>query len=243
MTGVQDYESQTQSAKQQAANYGEGTNILAGAVTDANQNLDEQVAMLKEAQEEGISPLWDVAMGKADEVVLNAQARTKTVMGDLDRLIDEIRIDRNFEKAHAMQVAVQTSLGQMNSYGDTIKRQYGVDSAEFAQFTQQKGMSLAMTQSNIHDSYAKIGAEIDQIAISATAQTSTQMAMFENYNEQAMLDVYRSAAMADQQYDLEISQQLIAIEQMKMNNQGMLAEWVANTTVFNASLSGILALI
>ena len=243
MAGVQDYETAKGSFEQQARNYAEGTNILAEGMTEANQSLEQTAAMLREQAEEGLSPMWDRAIAKADEYVVNAQERTRTEMARLDNLITDVRDNMEFGKAHDMQVAVQASLGQMNSYGDTIKRQYGIDSAEYAQFQQTKGVTLAQTQSSIHATYTKMGNQIDQLAIGSTAELGSRMAMYENYNEQAALDVYKAAALADQQYEVEIAGQLIAIEQLKMTNQTALASWIADTPVFSASLSGILALI
>ena len=164
-------------------------------------------------------------------------------MGQLDEAISAAKQDLSFEKAHAMQVSVQASLGQMNQYGDTIARRYGTDSAEYAQFVQQKQATLATTQSSIHQMYGTLTSQINQAAISATAATASNMAMYQNYNEQKALDVYQAAAATDQQYKLDATNQLLALEQLKMSNNQSLVKWVADTPVFSVSLSSLFSLL
>ena len=239
---LQDYGTQKESFGQQAQNYAAGMKTLGEGVASMGQELEQTSALIKSQMGQGLSPTWERAIGKADEYVTNAQNRTVQAMNDLDNVITSMRDNMQFEKAHDMQVATQAALGQMNSYGDTIARRYGEESPEYQQFTQQKSASLATTQSSIHSTYGQLNASMNQGFLTARTGLASNMAMYENYNEQASLDVYKAAAAADQQFELNATSQLVAIEQLKMSGQTLLADWMANTPVFSMSLSGLFAL-
>ena len=239
--GLVDYQAEQKSSEQHQKNYQAGLETVGAGVASMGQELDQVGALIKEQMNQGLSPVWERAMGKADEYVQNAQNRTVQAMQELDSNIKAMKDDMRFEKAHDMQVATQTALGQMNDYGDVISRRYGQDSPEYQQFTQQKSSTLATTQSSIHATYGQLNASMNQGFLTTRAQLSGNMAMYENYNEQASLEVYKTAAAADQQYELNATSQLITIEQLKMSGQTLLADWMANTPVFSMSVSGLLS--
>lgn len=239
--GLQDYNTQKKSFEQQGKNYQEGTNLLTDAVTEGNKALDALSGKITSQMESGVSPLWERAMAKADEFVANANTRTKEVLAGVDKSISEMKLAGSFEKAHAMQVSVQSALGSMADEQQTIARRFGADSPEMMQFNQQKQTTLASVQSSIHTEYAKLNSEMTQNMASVRASTSQNMAMYENYNEQAALGVYQAAATADQQLKLQYTEQLIGLEQLKMSNQTELATWISKTPVFSTSLTSFLA--
>jgi hypothetical protein len=155
--------------------------------------------------------------------------------------MSELRKAGSFAKTHDLQVSVQSTLGQMGQEEQTIARRYGTTSPEMAQFKQQKQFTLGTVQSGIHAEYAKLNSSIDTSMAQLRAGTDTNMKMYENYNEQASLEVYKAAAQADQSFKLQWTEQLLGIEQLKMSNQNALATWVSETPVFSTSLSSFLA--
>jgi hypothetical protein len=239
-TGIQDYLTQKQSFQKQSENYGMGTDIMASAVETSNKALTGIQESLTERRG-GLSDAWDTALAKADEFVASAQERTKTVLSGLESKFNELNTDMSSAKAHAMQVAVQSAIGGMNGEGQVIARRYGTDSPEYEQHIQNKKSSLATMQSKIMDTYAQLGSNMSTQYLAGYAQTLSNTAMFENYNEQASLDIYKAAAAADQQYALDYSSQMAGIESLKMNNQTALAEWISATPVFSLSISSILS--
>ena len=141
-----------------------------------------------------------------------------------------------------MQVGVQSALGQMANEEKAIARQYGVNSEEMMQFKQSKKQTLASIQSSIQTTYGNLRTSLNQSALTTKAGTSINMAMYENYNEQAALEVYKSAAQADAAYKLQTTENLISIENLKLSNQSALADWISNTPVFSTCLSGFVSL-
>lgn len=240
-TAYQDYVTQKQSTQQQANNYKAGTDLLTDAVTQGNQNLDQIGADLQ-AKTGQLSDMWARTLAKADEIVVNAQKRTQSVLADVDAMLSKMNTDMNFEQAHTMQATVQSALGQMAGEEKIIARQYGMDSEEMMQFNQTKRQTLAAMQSNVYATYGNLRSTMRQNALATRTQAASNMAMYENYNEQAMLETYKAAAQADQAYQLQATEDMIAIENLKMSNQSSLADWIANTPVFSTSLSGLVSL-
>lgn len=240
---VRDYMTQQQSFEQQAENYAAGTGIMSEGVTSMGQELDSIAMEIRGNMGQGLSDQWQVALDKADEYVSKADERTREVLGELNGIIDEMNNDLRFEKAHDMQVSVQASLGQMASEEKAIASRYGVDSPEMQQFTASKKNTLAQVQSSVHATYGNLRTQFNETVMGTYAQTATNMSMYQNYQEQSALNVYKAAAEADQLNSMQWTQQLIGIEQLKLQGQTMLAEWVANTPVFSASLSSLLSIL
>lgn len=235
-----DYDTEKRSAEEQAKNYATGTGMLAGGVEAMENNLNT-IAQQLSASMGQVGGLWERALSKADEFVEASRGRTQEVMRMVDSLTADMLDKHEFGKSHDMQVAVQSALGQMNETESVIARRYGADSPEMQQFQQTKMGTLTGIQSNLHAAYSQLGSQLRTSVAQLMGTSATQMAMYENYHEKAAMEVYTAAAQADQVYSLQASQYLVGIEQMKMNNQTMLAEWVANTPVFTVKMGSLIA--
>lgn len=239
---LRDFESQKQSVAQQAENRAAATGILTETMIAANQNL-EQIAIDAGGRHLSMMEGWNTAIGKADEYVEAGRLRTQQLMSNLEGLSQDLLERHDFEKAHAMQVGVQSVIGSMQGMEKDIIAQFGKDSEEFSQFRGQKMTSLAIMQSNVHSAYGQLRSQIGVDLLKLTADAGKTMSMYENYQEQASLDVYKAAASSNQAYDLQYTTTLIGIEQLKTQNMTELASWIESTPVFSVELGPTMALI
>jgi len=237
---LKDFMTEQESAKRQAEAYGAGTDLLAQGVKAQEAALSGIQAQLQ-ANMGQVSGLWERALAKADEYVESARQRTQDALRQMDLLTTDILKNHEFSKAHAMQAAVQASLGQMNDTEAVIARRYGANSPEMVSFRQSKMATLAGMQSSINASYEQVASQIQLASAQLQADMRQKFAMYENYQEKMALEVYTAAAQADQAYSLQAANYLVSIEQLKMNNQSMLADWIANAPVFTVKMGSLMA--
>lgn len=239
---LRDFESQQMSMQQQATNRAAATDLMKEATLTAGENLDK-IALDAKGRMEAAVGGWDIAIGKANEYVEAGRQRTKQIMAQVDEMAQEMIERHDFSKAHAMQVGVQATIGSMQGMEKEVVAQFGKDSEEYMQFRGQKMKSLALMQSNVHSAYDQLRIQMDMSILKSTADAGTTMAMYENYQEQASLGIYSAAASANQAYDLQYTNTLIGIEQLKTQNMAGLAEWIESTPVFSVETGPMMALI
>ncbi|KKM86775.1 hypothetical protein LCGC14_1275630 [marine sediment metagenome] len=228
----QSFATQTEAMQKQATKSAEALSIMGESTTEYIRQLDE-VKNQATAAVTSSSDAWNAATEKADEYVQSARARVGDALTKLDELNQQIGERRDFAKAHDMQVAVQSVLGQMNSEGRGIAERYGVDSAEYQQFQQSKRATLATVQSNIHANYQKIQEQQNLTYMSATNESLWKHNMYTSYQEQQHVDTLRYMAQAEDQYSLQLSNFNTTIEQLKMSGLENLANWMVSTPVYS----------
>jgi hypothetical protein len=231
----QSFESQKEAVTQQAAKSAEALNIMGEATTKYLTQLEE-VKEQANAAVTSSKDAWARAEAKADEYVQSSRARVGEVLTKLDEINSQIGDRRDFAKAHDMQVAVQSTLGQMNSEGRAIGERYGIDSAEYQQFQQSKRATLGTIQSNIHANYQKIRESQDISYMNATNEAMWKHNMYTSYQEQQHVETLRYMAQAEDQYNLQLSNFNTTIEQLKMSGLENLANWMVSTPVYSVDV-------
>lgn len=235
---VQDVKTQEANMKRQAEQHALATQMLMQASMDYQRAMD-QIQQGIPLRLEELNGAWERALAKADEIVASAARRSMEAYRQIDQDIAQMRQSLSFEKAHSLQTAVHSLTDQFDHLEAQIAAKYGANSPEMLQFKQNKQLTIANTQSQIHTAFGQLRAQLDAAAGQLRSDTIQRMAMYENYNEQAALDVYKAAAQASNAYALEAAQLRLAAEQYKMNNQTMLAEWIVNTPVFSISYGSL----
>jgi len=231
----QSFTAQKEATEKQAAKSAEALAMMGESTTEYLTQLDE-IKNQANVLIQDSTDAWNKATEKADEYVQASRGRMGQVLGKLDEINTKISEGREFAKAHDMQVAVQSVLGQMSSEGKVITERYGVDSAEYQQFQQSKQRTLATVQSNIHANYQKIRESQNIAYMSATNEAMWKQNMYTSYQEQQHVETLRYMAQANDQFNLQISNFNTTIEQLKMGGMENLANWMVSTPVYSVDV-------
>lgn len=231
----QSFETQKAAAEKQAVKSAEALRIMGDATTAYIGQLDaikSQASVAVQSSKEA----WERAQEKADEYVQASRARVGEVLGKLDEINKQIGEKRDFAKSHDMQVAVQSTLNQMNSEGKAITERYGVGSAEHTQFQQSKRATLATVQSSIHANYQQIREQQNLAYMNVTNEALWKHNMYTSYQEQQHVETLRYMAQAEDQFSLQLSNLNTTVEQLKMSGAENLANWMVSTPVYSVDV-------
>ncbi len=235
------YESQSKATTAQAGKAGTALEV-AGAGSEQYLKQLEGIAEEKIPELEASSTArWNEATEKADEYVQASRDRVQTSLKVIDDLNAEIGENRNFAKAHDMQAAVQSTIGQMNAEGRNIAETYGMDSKEYQAFTGSKKMALAGAFSNITASYHKIQEQQDLAFMSATNETQYKHNMYASYQEQQHVTTIKYMAQAQDNYDLQLAQFEVSVEGLRMAGLENIANWLVSTPTYAMDLTPFMA--
>lgn len=241
-TAVAQYGKQAEVQKKEAEKAATGLEMAGESTIDYLQRLDEiregVTTKTKEAR-----AAWAAAPEKADEYVQAARQRVGEVLSKLDEINTQIGKDRDFSKAHAMQVSVQATLGSMKAEERNIVETYGVDSKEFEQFQMSKMNTLGTVQSNIHASYQQLQEQQGQNYLNVVSEAYTKQNMYLGFQEQQHVDMLKYKADAQNAYDLQVSQFELGIEQMKSAGMENLANWIIETPTFSMDATPLMTLL
>jgi len=200
------------------------------------QNL-EALQRSIQAKAQSVSEEWGAAAEKADEYVMAARGR----VGDV--LAKKIGVDRDFSKAHSMQVAVQSSLGVMKTEERNIAENYGIDSKEYQQFQESKRTSLATLQSSIHANYAQLQEQQNITYLNTVSEAYTKSNMYVGFQEQQHVEMLKFKEESKNAYALQATQLEISIEQLKMSGMENLANWIIETPTFSMDMTPLMTLL
>jgi hypothetical protein len=164
-------------------------------------------------------------------------------LSKIDEINTQIATDRDFSKAHSMQVAVQSSLGEMKTAERNIAENYGVDSKEFMQFQESKRTSLATLQSSIHANYAQLQEQQGITYLNAVSDAYTKSNMYVGFQEQQHVEMLKFKEESKNSYALQASQLEVSIEQLKMQGMENLANWIIETPTFSMDSTPLITLI
>lgn len=222
------YASQRKAMEQTAEKAASGLEVKGAATAESMQRLGV-IGEQAEARRGAASELWAGAVGKAGEYVQATYARTKEVVGQLEGIFNSISEGRDFAKAHAAQAGVQAVLGSMESEGRAISEQYGQDSKEYQQFTERKQKGLATLNSNITTSFQSLSEAAGNNYLNATAGALEKMNMYSGFQEQQHVETMKAMAKSTEMYDLQTSQFLVGVEQLRMASMDDMANWIVQT--------------
>lgn len=150
-----------------------------------------------------------------------------TTLAEFDRISEDITSNLDFTKAHDMQVAAQSILGSMKEAENAVIRTHGLDSAEFQQFLATKSQSLALAQSQLQAQYGRLQVDIDlqisaqRVSLQADLRQSED---FARLNKQNSLNAF---AAANTQLVIQEAQVLMGLEQMRMNVDDGIVDFLA----------------
>jgi len=229
---IKNYQQQTATTQKEAEKAATGLEMMGASTLQGMQNLE---ALQKSIQTKvkSVSEEWGAAAEKADEYVKAARDRVGAVLSKIDEINTQIATDRDFSKAHSMQVAVQSSLGEMKTAERNIAENYGVDSKEFMQFQESKRTSLATLQSSIHANYAQLQEQQGITYLNAVSDAYTKSNMYVGFQEQQHVEMLKFKEESKNSYALQASQLEVSIEQIKMQGMENLANWIIETPTFS----------
>ncbi len=240
--GIQDWLSDRDAMQKEAGKSAEALKMM-GASTEVFmrnlQNISEQVGI-----ETGKARAdWEAAVGKADEYVAESRRRVGESLDTLDRIYSDISKNQDFAKSHAMQASVQGVLGGMETEGRSIAERFGRESKEYEQFVGRKQTTLATVQSNIHASYAQLRQAQDTSYLNATSEALWKHNMYTSYQEQQHVETLRYMAQASSDYDIQVSQFQLGVEQLKMSGMENLANWIVQSPTYTMDIQPLMNLI
>jgi len=180
--------------------------------------------------------IWGEAAGQVDEYVQASRARMGEVFAELDEVWDEWNTDRDFARSHAMQAAVQTSLGQMRAEERNIAQTYGAGSPEAMQFRESGRRTLGAVFSQIETGIQQMREESYRTYFTVKNEAMWKQNMYTSYQEQQHVETLRYLAQASDQYALQTSQTLIGLEQMQMAGMENVANWIQQTPVYSMDI-------
>jgi hypothetical protein len=175
---------------------------------------------------------WDAAAEKADEYVTASRARIGEVLAKLDEINEQIGLDRDFSRAHALQAGAQSVIGSMKTEERNILNQYGANSKEYEQFTQSKQVALATMQSNIFANYQQFEEQQGQTYLSATNEAMWKQNMYTSFQEQQHVEMLKYFENAKFGYAMQKAQFDIGVENLRMAGMENWANWIVGTPDF-----------
>ena len=213
---------------------GEATFRNAEALARSQEGIKQHLGNINEA--------FNSAAEQADEYVQAARGRVSETLDRLDVIHKDFQESRSFAKAHSMQAATQSVLGSMKSEERGISQTYGANSAEMAQFKQQKQSALGQMHSNIRAQYQQLAEAQHNTYMSTVADVSTKQNMYLGFQEQQHVDMLKFMDQSKQAYKLQATELDVGIEQMKMVGMENLANWMISTPTYTMDLTPIVSL-
>jgi len=241
-TAMQNYQTQIATQKQQAEKAATGLEMAGSGTSQILSNLEALQGQVK-TQAASTRDAFSAAAEKADDYVQAAKGRVSETLDKLDEINSQIAKDRDFSKAHAMQAAVQSSLGSMKAEERNILETYGTDSKEYQQFQQSKQVTLATIQSNIHATYQQLAEEQGKTYLSLVEDANTKSNMYLGYQEQQHVDMLKYRAEAEASYNIQVAQFQTGLEQLKMSGVENLANWIIETPTFSMDATPLITLL
>jgi len=239
---IQNYQQQAAVTQKEATKAATGLEMVGASTMQGMQNLEALQGSIR-AKAQSVSEEWGAAAEKADEYVTAARSRVGAVLAKIDEINEQIGIDRDFAKAHSMQVAVQSSIGAMKTEERNIAENYGVDSKEYQQFQESKRTSLATLQSSIHANYAQLQEQQGITYLNTVSDAYTKSNMYVGFQEQQHVEMLKFKEESKNAYALQSAQLEVSIEQLKMSGMENLANWIIETPTFSVDSTPMIALI
>jgi len=239
---ISNYEQQAATKQKEATKASAGLGMMSDYTGQYMSALDTIKESVK-TQAASTKDSFGAAAEKADEYVQAAKGRVGEVLSKLDDINSQIAKDRDFSKAHAMQAAVQSSLGSMKGEERNILENYGTDSKEYQQFMASKSTTLATIQSNIHSTYQQLQEQQSQTYLNTISDAYTKSNMYLGFQEQQHVDMLKYQAESENAYSLNVAQLETSIEQLKMSGMENLANWVIETPTFSMDSSSLITAI
>jgi hypothetical protein len=241
--GIEDYNTQSEALKKKAEKAATALEAK-GAYTSQTMKNIEAIQAQAALDKTSTGQMWSQAAEKAGEYVEATKLRTTQVLQDVDRIFEELNQGRNFEKAHAMQAGVQSTLGAMAEEERAIRQ--SAKSPEdlekkLQQFNQKKTTALGKMQSELEVGYANITEEANQNYLKARTDAAVEMNMYTGFQEQQHVETLMGLAKSSEAYALSESQFQLAAEQLKMSGMTELSEWITNTPEFVMELAPLMA--
>jgi len=239
---ISQYEQQVIDTKKQAEKAATGLEMVGASTLQGIQNLEALQGSIQ-AKAQSVSEEWGAAAEKADEYVMAARGRVGDVLAKIDEINTQIGVDRDFSKAHSMQVAVQSSLGVMKTEERNIAENYGIDSKEYQQFQESKRTSLATLQSSIHANYAQLQEQQNITYLNTVSEAYTKSNMYVGFQEQQHVEMLKFKEESKNAYALQATQLEISIEQLKMSGMENMANWIIETPTFSMDMTPLMTLL
>jgi hypothetical protein len=239
---IKSYGAEYEAMQKQAAQAQTGLELTSEATFASMQRLDEirnQTGEQFKSAMEG----WDLAAEKADEYVQASRARVGETLAKLDEINEQIGVDRDFAKAHAMQASAQAVLGSMKAEERNILQTYGADSKEYEQFRASKSTALASAQSNIHANYQQFAEQQAITYLNATNEAMWKQNMYTSFQEQQHVEMIKYMSDAKAGYAMQHAQFQIGVEQLKMAGMENLANWIIQTPSFTMDSTPLITLL
>lgn len=182
-------------------------------------------------------------IGVAEKYSSMAYQRTVEGLQNIDDWGSEILNKLDFNRAHDMEVAVQSTVDGMNELERQTLQQYGADSDEYRQLQMSKGRTLANVLSTTQAAYGKMVAEVNTHIMNAKAEFQKESSMYQSFQEQQEVEIRAAMANADAAYAMEASSFMVQSEMMKLAGWEDLANWQIETPVFSMDASATLGFI
>jgi len=239
---ITNYGAEYEAMQKQATQSAQGLELM-GEATFASQQRMEALQAGVTADYESAKGSWDLAAEKADEYVQSSRLRIGETLAKLDEINEQIGKDRDFSKAHAMQVQAQAVLGSMKAEERNILETYGGQSKEYAQFQMSKQTSLATAQSNIHANYQQFAEQQGITYMNVVNEAMWKQNMYTSFQEQQHVEMLKYMADAKAGYAMQHAQFQIGVEQLKMAGMENLANWIVSTPSFTMDSTPLITLL
>lgn len=227
---------QGQAAKSQEAFgiYSQGMGQFQGALDKgqqtATQNQTTAQGRLKKAS--------DIA----EQNAMRAQERTNQVVQSIQGLFQGALDKLDTTKAKDTQSALQATRAQMAQQERDIKQQFGVDSAEYARFKEEKAIGLGNLLAQLNSDFSKNLASMNLNMASTMADVETKMTMYQNYADQAWTETALRTAELANAYDVQVEAYQLNLEQMRMAGMTDYANYLTEIPEFGVDLNPLLSI-
>jgi hypothetical protein len=239
---IKSYNAEYEALKQQAQQSSTALELVGQSTQLGIQSIEALQQQVNSGYQSTLDS-FNLAAEKADEYVQASRARVGEVLSKLDEINQQIIGDRDFAKANALQVAVQSTLDSMKAEGRNIMEQYGAQSPEYQQFQMGKQRTLAVAQSNIQATYQQFAEQHALTYMTATNEALWKQNMYTSFQEQQHVEMLKYVAEAKAGYEMQFAQFNLGVEQLKMSGMENLANWIVNTPTFTMDSTPLVTLL
>ena len=239
---IKSYNSEYEAMQKQASQSAQGLELMGEATFASQQRLEGLQAQANEATASVLNS-YNSAVDKAEEYAEKSDARLGESLAKIDEIFQSWEDSRDFEKAHAMQVAAQTALQGFKKEERNILETYGVMSPEYEQFRQGKAQTLAQMQSNVHATFGQMREQQYQTYMNVTNEAMWKQNMYTSFQEQQHVEMLKYMADAEITYAMQNTQLQVGIEQLKMAQMENLGNWIVGTPSFTMDSTPLVTLL
>jgi hypothetical protein len=239
---IKSYGAQYDALQQQAKQSATGLEMVGQSTMESQQRLEALQADVTNQFQSALDG-YNGAVDKAAEYAEKSDARIGENLATLDDIFKEWNTSVQFDKAHAMQTAVVSTMEGFKMEERQILENYGVMSPEYEQFRQGKTKALGALQSNIHASFGQLKEQRYATYMNVVNEAMWKQNMYTSFQEQQHVEMLKYMQGAKNEYFMQYTAFTVGIEQLKMAGMENLANWVVGSPSFTMDSTPLITLL